>query len=64
MKKNANDQWINSEMYNLLKTTRDFPGVPVAETSASTVGSVSWSLVEELRSHMPHGVTKKKIFPN
>ena len=34
---------------------RDFPGSPVVKTLPSNRGGVVWSLVWELRSHMPHG---------
>ena len=35
------------------KYYRDFPGGPVVKTLPSSVGGVVWSLVGELRSHMP-----------
>ena len=42
----ANTYWIG--------LWRDLPGSPVVRTPPSNAGSASWSLVRELRSHMPH----------
>ena len=40
---------------------RDFPGGPGIKTPWSSCrGAWVWSLVRELRSHMPHGTAKKK----
>lgn len=38
----------------------DFPGGQVVRISLSTTGGMSLILVRELRSHMPHGVAKRK----
>ena len=39
---------------------RDFPGNAVVKTVLLMQGAQVWSLVRELRSHMPPSVAKKK----
>ena len=38
----------------------DFPGSPVVKTAIPLQGIRVWSLVGELRSHMPRGLAKKQ----
>ena len=40
------------------------PCSPVVKTSPSKAGSVGWSLIKELRFHMPQGQKKKKKASN
>ena len=48
-----------SDLYK--KHLGDFPGGPVVKTSPSNVGVRVWSLVGELRSHMPRGQKNQNI---
>ena len=43
---------------------REFPGGPLSVTVLSQLGTWVESLVQELRSHKPHGIAKRKKLPH